>query len=343
MTCFTGGSVIANADRYDFSDLDGLYQIAEDEVPDVERHEVYAHNEALDEWQEVPWRDSLWTDEEDSRMAGEVSASDDWYNVIQYGDILESVGQAIEARDESISPEGHVEVSPSAHKMTARVGLDQTVEPAPGDEIDVDLRIRSGHSGYHGLKFDIGALRQVCSNGMMAFIADQSYEQTHSEPFQKQFAYHAVDSAVEGVDQVEQRLEEAQNRELRNMDEAALVLHDFGVDQYLENPTVDTLNALHEEVEDPDNPSLYETFNAATYALTHLSKDMPQYQLDDGYEQAAQILEYGEGIPHPDILGENAVKRRSRELIEGGDDVDEYWEGEREDLRDLMEAHEIQA
>jgi len=339
----TGGFVIANADRYDFSDLDGLLQIAEDEVPDVERHEVYAHNEALDEWQEVPWRDSLWTDDEDSRMAGEVSASDDWYNVIQYGDILESVGQAIEARDEDISPDGHVEVSPSAHKMTARVGLDQTVEPAPGDEIDVDLRVRSGHSGYHGLKFDIGALRQVCSNGMMAFVADQSYEQTHSEPFQKQFVYHAVDSAVEGVDKVEERLEEAQNRELRNMDEAALVLHDFGVDQYLENPTADTLNALHEEVEDPENPSLYETFNAATYALTHLSKDMPQYQLDDGYEQAAEILEYGEGIPHPDILGENAVERRSRELIEGGDDVDEYWEGEREDLRDLMEAHEIQA
>ncbi|MFU1780225.1 DUF932 domain-containing protein [Haloarcula japonica] len=285
----------------------------------------------------------MWTDEEDPRVAGEVSASDDWYNVIQYGDILESVGQAIEGRDEDIEPEGRVEVSPSYHKMTARVGLDQTVEPSPGDPHELDLRIRSGHSGYHGLKVDVGSVRLVCKNGEMAFVADQSYEQTHSEPFQKQFVYHAVDSVVEGVEQVEQRLEDAQERELRNMDEAAIVLHDIGIDRYLENPTSDILTALHEEVEDPDSPSLYETFNAATYALTHLSQDMPQYQLDDGYEAAAQLLEYGEGIPHPDILGENAVESRASELIEAGDDVDEYWDGEREDLRELMDAHGVQA
>lgn len=309
-------------------------------MPEVERHDVYAHNSELDEWQEVQWRDSLWTD--DGRMAGEVSASDDWYNVIQYGDILSSVGQAIEGRDEDIQPEGHVEVSPSGHKMTARVGLDQTIEPSPGDKIEPDVRVRSGHSGYHGLKYDIGALRQVCSNGMMAFVADQSYEQTHSEPFQKGLAFHAVDSAVDGIDQVEERLQDAQERELMNLDEAAIVLHDIGIDRYLENPTADILNALHEEVEDPDSPSLYETYNAATYALTHLSEDAPQYQLDEGYEAAAGILEYGDGIPHPDILGENAVESRANQLIEG-EDVDEYWEGETESVRELMDARGIQA
>jgi len=217
------------------------------------------------------------------------------------------------------------------------------VEPQPGDVIETDLRVRSGHSGFHGVKYENGAMRQVCSNGMMAFVADQTYEQTHGEEFQPGLAIHAVDSAVEGIDQVEQRLEEAQERELRNQDEAILVLQDVGVDRYLENPTADLINAVQEEVDDPENPSLYETYNAATYALTHLAEDdIPQYQLDEGFEDAAGILEYGEGIPHPDILGENAVRRRANELIEDPD-AEEFYDGETEAVRELMEAHEIEA
>jgi hypothetical protein len=227
--------------------------------------------------------------------------------------------------------------------MSARIGLDQTVEPQPGDVIETDLRVRSGHSGFHGVKYENGAMRQVCSNGMMAFVADQTYEQTHGEEFQPGLAIHAVDSAVEGVDQVEQRLEEAQERELRNQDEAILVLQDVGVDRYLENPTADLINAVQVEVDEPENPSLYETYNAATYALTHLAEDdIPQYQLDNGFEDAAGILEYGEGIPHPDILGENAVRRRANELIEDPD-AEEFYDGETEAVRELMEAHEIEA
>jgi hypothetical protein len=227
--------------------------------------------------------------------------------------------------------------------MSARIGLDQTVEPQPGDVIEADLRVRSGHSGFHGVKYENGAMRQVCSNGMMAFVADQTYDQTHGEEFDPGLAIHAVDSAVEGIDQVEQRLEEAQERTLMNQDEALLVMQDMGIGRYLENPTADMINAVHEEIEDPDNPSLYETYNAATYALTHLADDdIPQYQLDNGYEQAAGILEYGDGIPHPGILGENAVQSRANELIEDPD-AEEYWEGERESVRELMEKHEIEA
>jgi len=227
--------------------------------------------------------------------------------------------------------------------MSARVGLDQTVEPQPGDVIETDIRVRSGHSGFHGVKYENGAMRQICSNGMMAFVADQTYDQTHGEEFQPGLAIHAVDSAVEGIDEVEQRLKEAQNRTLMNQDEALLVMQDMGIGRYLENPTADMINAVQEEIEDPDNPSLYETYNAATYALTHLAEeDIAQYQLDNGYEQAAGILEYGDGIPHPDILGENAVRSRANELIEDPD-AEEYWEGERDSVRELMQEHEIEA
>jgi hypothetical protein len=329
-------------ERYSFDGLDELYETA-DILPDVERHDVYAHHEATDEWSEVPWRDSLWTDEEDPRMAGEVSSSDDFYNVIQYGDVLDAVGQRLEHHN--VDPRGHVTVSPSAHKMSAKVGLDERVEPQAGDEIELQLHARSGHSGYHGLKFELGAERLVCSNGMTAFVADHSYEQTHSEPFQPGLAHHAVDSMIEGVDTVEQRLEEAQSRELKNRDEALLVLHDLGIDEYLEDPTPDLITALDEEVEDSGSPSLYETYNAATYALTHLAEDdIPEYALDNGYERAAELLEYGDGIPHPGILGENAVTTRAENLIEAENpDEEEYWDGETEAVRELLDAHGLQA
>jgi hypothetical protein len=229
--------------------------------------------------------------------------------------------------------------------MSAKVGLDERIEPQAGDEIELQLHARSGHSGYHGLKFELGAERLVCSNGMTAFISDHSYEQTHGEPFQPGLAHHAVDSMIEGVDTVEQRLEEAQQRTLLNQDEALLVLHDLGIDEYLENPTPDLINALDQEVENPEEPSLYETYNAATYALTHLTEDdIPEYALDQGYENAAELLEYGDGIPHPNILGENAVQSRAQNLIHSQEpEEEEYWEGETESVRDLLQEHEIEA
>lgn len=227
--------------------------------------------------------------------------------------------------------------------MSARIGLDQQIEPRPGDIINTDLRLRSGHSGFHGVKYEPGAVRQVCSNGMMAFVADQQFEQTHGEEFQPGLAMHAVDSVIEGSNVIEDRLQQAQERTLRNQDEALLVLQDLGIDYYLENPTHDFIMALNDQAEDLEEPSLYDTFNAATYALTHLSDDdIPQYELDTGFERASALLEYGEGIPHPDILGENAVRRRANELIEDPD-AEEYWDGETESVRELMEEYEIQA
>lgn len=330
-------------DTYHFDNREELHETLENYIPEVERHDVYAHHGEQDEWQQVPWRDSVWTDEDEPQLAGEVSSSDDFYNIIQYGDILDEVDRRLEHH--GVQPEGHITISPTRHKMTSKIGLGETIEPQPGDEIELQLHTRSGHSGYHGVKYQIGAERLICENGMTAFVSDQTYEQTHGEPFQPQLAHHAVDSMLEGIETVEQRLEDAQQRTLVNQDEALLVLHDIGVDEYLENPTSDLLTALHEEVEDSENPSLFETYNAATYALTHMTdEETPEYVLDEGYERAANLLEYGQGIPSARILGENAVQNRSRTLIESDQPEDEeYWEGETDAVRELMEEHEIQA
>jgi hypothetical protein len=129
-----------------------------------------------------------------------------------------------------------------------------------------------------------------------------------------------------------------------NQDEAILVLKDIGIDRFLENPTTDLLNAVEEEVEDRENPSLYETFNAGTYALSHLAQDdVPQYAIDEAHEEVSKILEYGNGIPDPEILGGNAVERRINRFMEHPEETEEYWEGQREATRELAEMHGITA
>jgi hypothetical protein len=129
-----------------------------------------------------------------------------------------------------------------------------------------------------------------------------------------------------------------------NRDEALLVLMDLGIDQYFENPVPDLVNALHEEVDDHESPTLWETYNAATRALTHYTEDVPDYELDQGFEAAASLLEndFAEP-PEPGQLGRQAVQSRANQLIENPGGENEYWDGETESIRELMERHEVEA
>jgi hypothetical protein len=101
---------------------------------------------------------------------------------------------------------------------------------------------------------------------------------------------------------------------------------------------------LYDEVSDPEAPTLWETYNAATRALTHYtSEDVPDYELDQGFGQAAQLLETGYSeIPDPDSLGRSVVENRVNQRVENSE-TEEYWEGEEESLHELMEAHEVEA
>lgn len=336
------------AQQFEFDSTYEAEQILEDEIPEVTREigSVIATHPDLDEPEYVGWRDPIFTQEEEPRLAGEVSSNENWYHVIQYHDIAQAALDRF--RDHEIDTEGNYELSDSRHRFTGKfsLGEENIIEPEPGDKIASQLHLRAGHSGATGIKYQPGAVRLVCSNGMTGFVEDQAYEQTHSKPFQPQLAHHAVDSILEGQDEIENRIQEAQRKTLKNQDEAFLLLRDFvGIDWVLEDPTNDIIYALGEEVEDPENPSLYETFNAATYAIQHLSEeDTPEHKLDTARENAASLLEYGSGVPSARIMGENAVKKRADFLLNVEDiDEEQYYEDEVDDLRALMKEHQIQA
>ncbi|WP_229380414.1 DUF932 domain-containing protein [Haloarcula marismortui] len=245
------------------------------------------------------------------------------------------------AEQHGLDVDGQVSISPTAHKMSSDIDFGTEVYANQDDPINLGLKIQSGHSGFHALKYDVGAERQVCSNGMVAFHSDLHFEQSHNDAFRPGLAYNAVDAIVKSPAEIEHRLAQAQNRELMNQDEALLVLLDTGIDRYLEDPVPDLLNAMHNEVDDPENPTLWETYNAGTRALTHYSQDVPDYDLATGFEQVSQLLETGANqLPDPEVLGQSTVSNRSRQLIEHGN-AEPYWDGERESLRELMQEHEI--
>lgn len=285
----------------------------------------------------------------EDKLVGDTSSSEDWYHVIDFDDIHTATLDAI-SRYPEIGVNGEVSLSDTMHKMSSKYNFEGGETTVYADEngedaINLGLKIQSGHTGHNALKLDVGAERLVCSNGMTAFVSDFHREQTHQKPLQTGLIESGVDAVLEGVDKVENRIEDAKDRYLNNKHEALYVMTNFDLDQFVD---VDDLQeCLEEEMEiadygeDRDEVDLHTAYQAATRALTHRTGDIPQHRLDEGFEKAAGILDYGNGIPHPDILGENAVENRVNEYLDDPDS-DEYWEGEQDDLRELMQVHGVQ-
>lgn len=326
---------------YHIRNVQDAYDTA-DRLPDATRHDVYAHHEGKDEWENLGYRDSLWLD--GYGAVGDVSSSEDFYKVIQYGDVVDAVARAVDQYDGALDLAGTVTVSPSGHKMTGMFNLygDTTIEPVEGDAIDLGLQVRTGHSGFHALKYDVGAERQVCSNGMVAFVSDMHFEQTHGDPFHPGLAQQAVDAVVEGTDEVEDRLSRAREDTFQHEDEALLVLTDVGIDQYFDEPYAVLRDALREETGDRERPTLYDTYNAATRALTHATgDDMPAYVRDEGLARAGTLLDYpGYGLPDADYLGKRAVDNRIDERVDQDEDPDPILENEQERLVELRSHYD---
>lgn len=334
----SGGGRVPNT--LEFDGLDELEAVAE-QVPDVTRRKTESENPETGEMEVVSWRDTLWTEEDNPRMCGNVSSNRNWYNVIQYGDIINSIVSAIDARDEDVHPSGHVKLSRTAHRMTGRVDLDRTIEVAPGDELALDLRFDAGHSGSRGVSYQVGAIRQICTNGMKAFVQEASYEQTHQQPLRRNLVHNSLAMILEG-DVFEERLAAARDERLRNTDEALLVILDVLDADYLFSDSIESIRKGIDAEVTSENPSLYETYQAATWALSHACTK-PDYIVADAHEDASRLLEQAHdesdetGLPDPAALGSQAVETRADTLIDDPDSEERY-DGELNAVRNLMTA-----
>ncbi|EMA39316.1 hypothetical protein C446_08796 [Halobiforma nitratireducens JCM 10879] len=261
--------------------------------------------------------------------------------MFQPADIIDYEAQALEQYSDAVRPKGYVRESSDGRKLTVYTDLDGLeVEPFDGDIYELGKRTSHAHTGMHGLHHDIGAVRVICTNGMVSFDAEKHFSQTHSEPLNYALFEHAYDSIVSGVADVEDRIQAAADQELVNRDEALLVLTDLGIDAYL--PVDDPLDTLRDALETEldayqDQPTLYDTYNAATRALTH-ADGMDADNRTRGLEQAARLLDREGDVPDATELGRRAVEHRVDQYTADAE-IDPYWDGEEETLQTLIEAH----
>lgn len=269
-------------------------------------------------------------------MVGDVSANEDYYHVIPYGEVVDAVASAFET--EAVEPKGYLQLSGSGHRLFGYANMPGvTAEPAEGDVIDLGLKFQAGQTGFHGIHYDVGARREVCSNGMQAFVSDLHFSQTHQNPLDYTLPRHAVAGIADGVDVIEDRLKQADEETFTGIEEAVLVLVDYGIDGYLDDP-IPTLEASLEAELDPqqDQPTLYDTYNAATRAITH-ETDLSAERRDVALDRAAYLLDaYGE-LPEADQLGTAAIEQRVGRYVEDPD-LEPYWDDEEETLHELLAA-----
>jgi hypothetical protein len=316
----------------EFQNLDQLQKIADDQTR-PERHDILAKHHDKDQFDQVHFRDSLYVND---HFVGDVTNNRDWYNVIGYDEILGAVTDKIERED--LNPHGDFSRRENHSKMNTRIYLNNpetTIEPREGDKTQLGINLSAGHTGFTGISYDLGGLREVCSNGMKGWVSDLQLYQDHTEEFRPELPHHAVDALIEGADEYENRLRDAQNQELMNLDEALILLQETGVGQYLENPTADLLNAAHTEIEDQDKPTMYETFQTGTRALEHYS-DAPQHAKQHGYDQISQLLDQDGEMPDINEYARDVVNDRMNEHAMN-EETEPYWEEERDALHELTE------
>jgi hypothetical protein len=214
---------------------------------------------------------------------------------------------------------------------------------ADDDPITAGQRVTSGNTGIHSTKYDVGYERLVCSNGMTAFVPEAEFEQTHHEQLDTTLPRLSVEAILDSTDHVEQKLEQAQANRFRNKEEALAVLYDLEIPQRLQLDHAETAMVFEDEVADRNNASQYELYQVATNMIDNHS---PDYMDDHGqhslHQQASQLMDTGTGqLQDVDDLAESSLQSRAYELTE--EEVEEYWEGETEDLRAALEDRGLTA
>lgn len=318
-----------------FDGLDEFYTLAENS-PEVYEGEVVGHIEYEDgteDWEQFPYRRSLFI--ENGGMVGDVSANEDYYNVIQYEDALDAIGAAFSTH--GVEPRGYIQYSDSGHLLKGYADLpDAEVEVVDGDVIDLGLQFQIGMSGFHGLHFDAAGMREICSNGMTAPVSELEFGQTHQEPLQYSLPQQAVAAILDGTDLVEDRLQAAREQTFVNQDEALLTVMDTGLDAYFDEPVLTLEECLEAETGDSDDVTLYDAYNAATRALTHHA-DLDMVQRDAALDRASTLLNRSGELPDAAELGQRAIENRVQGYTDEEAETEEYWDNERETLSDLIE------
>jgi len=171
-----------------------------------------------------------------------------------------------------------------------------------------------------------------------------SVRQTHHDELDPTMFHQLARSVVENAEMVEERYDQMKEIELDSEWTAFEFLeHRLDLPFYIEGGHAEIARTYDEVVENPANPTVYETLQVATNQLTHNARDdLPQHVINTAQEKASDLVDrYGE-LPDYDEMAEQTIEERMYQL-QNFDDAEEYWNGEEENLEELAEEYGIVA
>jgi len=171
-----------------------------------------------------------------------------------------------------------------------------------------------------------------------------SARQTHHDELDPTMFYQVARSVVENSDMVEERYDQMKEIELDSEWTAFEFLeHRLDLPFYIEGGHADIARTYDDVVEDPSNPTVYETLQVATNQLTHNSRDdLPQHVINTAQEKASDLVDLHGELPDYEEMAIDTIEDRAYQF-QNFDNVDEYWDGEEEQIEELAEEYGIHA
>lgn len=297
-----------------------------------------------DEWLRDHDRAPLVVYEDDEPVnAAAVSKHGKYYTPVQFHEPFEALADAVEGRDVRI--DGELTVGQYAKRVTGQVEFrDETVSDPTGNEVELGLQISTAHNGFHAVNVEVGAERLICTNGMVAWDSQFSFQHDHNQgAFRADMVHQAVDSVLRGEDVVEQRFENAHAQTLGSRDELFLLLLDCGIEWLFDDPMEAVRDAYQEELSwhgSPqrmrESPSLYDAYCVGTYAIDHLADDASSEAIRSARQRLSKLLDtYDGSVPNARHLVEQTVNNRVDALA---DDDEERWDGEQHLVQQVASA-----
>jgi hypothetical protein len=209
----------------------------------------------------------------------------DRYKVVNYMDILNPVEEALDGLgmtdyDKRVRIVGNGERMYTSYTFKNRVAKVKSV----GDEVGFRLTAVGSHDRTNRLKFLMGLLRLVCTNGMVTLKPEFSMSRLHSNRLNIGFVQDAIRNAVAGFEKstamldvlAKQQVTQAAGRIIiGNLDLTKPIVE--GVTKVWNDPTY----------QDDSERNLYNLYNAAT---EHLSNEVEETRYEYAQGRNRSVL-----------------------------------------------------
>lgn len=260
------------------------------------------------------------------------ATNNQYYQIIQFEEPLNPLVEAIEQSEAITDVSGSIELGCDRQRLSANLDFEgpRFVDPTQSP-VTLGIRLDTGHTGFAAVRFEVGAERVVCSNGMTAWDSDFSFTHQHNDgPFRPSVVFNAIDSiGGTGAERTQSRFDAAHEQRLDSKDQMFLLLLEAGIEWLFDDPFSALQEAFENELELHANPgameaqpTLYDAYCVGAHAIDHLAKPNmrnPQRAQNAARRGLSTLLEdpVEQEVPDATKLVADTVTSRQDELVNG--------------------------